>query len=228
MISVFIGFDSRETVAFHVLSHSIHVHATAPVTIAPLARNQLGTLLTRPRDPLQSTEFSFSRFLTPYLCGFHGWAIYLDCDMLFLDDVANLWALRDDRYAVMVVKHDYVPADTTKFLGAVQTRYARKNWSSVMLMNNARCRALTPAYVNAAPGLDLHQFKWLDDDALIGELPARWNHLVGESPHRPDVGNVHFTRGGPYFEEYRDCDYAAHWFATRDAALGADASRRSP
>ena len=227
MIRVFIGFDSRETAAFHVLSHSIHAHATEPVTIAPLARGQLGPLLTRERDPLQSTDFSFSRFLTPYLCDFRGWAIYLDCDMLFFDDVAKLWALRDDRYAVMVVKHDYVPRDDTKFLGAPQTKYARKNWSSVMLLNNARCHALTPAYVNSATGLDLHQFKWLDDESCIGPLPPRWNHLVGEYPRTPDVGNVHFTRGGPYFDAYRDCDYAADWFAARDAALQVDRPARS-
>jgi len=227
MIRVFIGFDSRETVAFHVLSHSIHAHATEPVTIAPLARRQLGPLFTRERDPLQSTDFSISRFLTPYLCDFHDWALFLDCDMLFLDDIAKLWALRDDRYAVMVVKHDYVPKDDTKFLGAVQTPYARKNWSSVMLFNNARCRALTPAYVNSATGLDLHQFKWLDDEAWIGELPPRWNHLIGEYPYTPDAGNVHFTRGGPYFDEYRDSDYAAHWFAARDAALRVDPRMRS-
>src|SRR5262245_1254812 len=101
MIRVFIGFDPRETVAFHVLSHSIHAHASEPVTIAPLALTQLGPLLGRARDPWQSTEFAFSRFLPPHLCRFEGWALYLDCDMLFLDDIAKLWALRDDRYAVM-------------------------------------------------------------------------------------------------------------------------------
>ena len=219
MIRVFIGFDPRETAAFHVLSHSIHAHASAPVTVAPLSLKQLDKVLRRERNPLQSTEFAFSRFLVPHLCGFEGWALFLDCDMLFRDDIAKLWALRDESFAVMVVKHEYVPKNTTKFLGAVQTKYKKKNWSSVMLLNNARCSALAPAYVNSASGLELHQFKWLKDDSLIGALPARWNHLVGEYPYDPGAANAHFTLGGPYFDEYRDCDYAGEWFAARDNML---------
>jgi hypothetical protein len=222
MIQVFIGFDPRETVAFHVLSHSIHVRASEPVTIAPLALSQLGKIFHRERNPLQSTEFSFSRFLAPYLCEYRGWALFLDCDMLFLDDIVGLWSLRDDRYAVQVVKHDYVPKEETKFLGAVQTKYEKKNWSSVMLFNNAKCTALTPDYVNTATGLQLHQFKWLDSENLIGALPARWNHLVGEYGKIGNPGNIHYTIGGPYFTEYRDCDYAADWFAARDGLLRVD------
>ena len=228
MIRVFVGFDPRETVAFHVLSQSIHAHASEPVAIAPIALHQLRSVFRRQRDPLQSTDFSFSRFLAPYLCDYEGWALFVDCDMLFLDDIAKLWSLRDDRYAVMVVKHDYVPHDAVKFLGAVQTAYPKKNWSSLMLLNNARCRALTPEYVETASGLDLHQFKWLGDDSLIGSLPQRWNHLVGEYEYSADAGNVHFTVGGPYFTEYRNSDYAADWFSARDAAVSVEQRRSGP
>jgi len=219
MIRVFIGFDAREDVAFGVLSHSIHARASEPVAIAPVMLSQLEGVYRRERNPLQSTDFSFSRFLTPYLCGYQGWAIFTDCDMLVLDDIAKLWLLRDERYAVQVVKHVHVPKEEVKFLGAVQTKYEKKNWSSVMLMNCARCTALTPEYVNRASGLELHQFKWLDGDHLIGELPHAWNHLVGFDPPRPDASLVHYTIGGPYFEAYRDCEYAAEWFAERDAML---------
>ena len=225
MIRIFIGFDARETAAFHVLSQSIHAHASEPVTIAPLALTQLGKVFHRERNPLQSTDFSFSRFLVPYLCDFQGWALFLDCDMLFRDDIAKLWALRDDHCAVMVVKHDYVPKEETKFLGAVQTKYQKKNWSSVMLFNNARCKALTPEFVNTASGLELHQFKWLTDDGEIGELPIRWNYLVGEYDFKPDAGNVHYTIGGPYFTEYKTCDYGDEWFATRESMLRVDQKR---
>lgn len=219
MINVFIGYDPRETVAFSVLAHSIHVRASEPVTIAPLMLGQLKQVLTRERHPLQSTDFSFSRFLTPYLSGYSGWSVFMDCDMLMLDDIASLFRLRDDRYAVMVVKHDHVPRETTKFLGEPQSRYEKKNWSSVMLFNNARCRALTPQYVNAASGLELHQFKWLESDALIGALPDRWNHLVGYNAPRQDAALVHYTLGGPYFDEYRDCEYAEAWRAERRRML---------
>jgi hypothetical protein len=215
MIRIFIGFDSRETVAFHVLSHSIHRRASEPVSIAPLMLSQLGGLMTRPRHPLQSTDFSFSRFLVPYLCDYQGWALFMDCDMLMLEDVAKLWALRDERFAVQVVKHDHVPTEKVKFLGAAQTKYEKKNWSSVMLFNCARCTALTPDYVNIASGLDLHRFNWLGDDALIGELPPGWNHLVDYDPPKPasELSLLHYTIGGPYFSEYRDCGYADLWRA---------------
>src|SRR3546814_8635598 len=119
-----------------------------------LALNQLSGLYTRPQHELQLTDFSFSRFLTPSLAGFQDWAIFMDDDMLVLDDIAKLWALRDDRYAVQVVKHDHVPQEDVKFLDKVQTKYEKKNWSSVMLFNCARCTALTPAYVNSATGLE--------------------------------------------------------------------------
>lgn len=222
MIRVFIGFDPREAVACNVLTHSIHDRASAPVSVAPIRLSQLGAVFTRARHPLQSTDFSFSRFLTPFLSDYTGWSIFMDCDMLMLDDIVRLYQLRDERYAVMVVKHEHLPREHVKFLDQPQSKYAKKNWSSVMLFNNPRCRALTPELVNQASGLELHQFKWLTDDGLIGELPSRWNHLVGYDPPRPDAALVHFTLGGPYFDEYRDCEYAAQWFAERDRMLRVD------
>jgi hypothetical protein len=222
MIRIFIGYDPREAVAFSVLAHSIHTRATQPVAIAPLMLSQLDGLLWRERHPLQSSDFSFSRFLTPHLCGYEGWALFMDCDMLVQDDVAQLWSLRDERYAVQVVKHDHVPRETTKFLGQPQTQYEKKNWSSVMLFNNARCRALTLDYVNSASGLDLHRFRWLESEDLIGEIPHRWNHLVGYDAAEARVGNAHFTVGGPYFRQWRDCEYAEEWRAAREAMLRVD------
>ena len=226
MIPVFIGYDPREAVAFSVLAFSIQARATQPVATAPLMLTQLSGVLTRERHPLQSTDFSFSRFLVPHLSGFSGWSVFMDCDMLVLDDIAKLWHLRDDRYAAMVVKHDHVPKETQKFLGEPQSKYEKKNWSSVMLFNNAKCKALTPEYVNRASGLELHQFKWLDSDRLIGELPERWNHLVGYNPPRPGAALVHYTLGGPYFEEYRDCEYSTEWRTERDAMLSTAAQPR--
>lgn len=223
MIRVFIGYDPREAVAYHVLCHSILSRASQPVQIMPLALQNLKQIFTREKHPLQSTEFSFSRFLVPYLSGYEGWSLFCDCDMLMLDDIINVWALRDDRYAVQVVKHDHKPKDDIKFLDKAQTRYEKKNWSSVILFNNAKCQALTPEYVNTATGLELHQFKWLSGDDLIGALPARWNHLVDYDPALPerDVSFLHYTEGGPYFENYKSCGYADVWFAERDRMLHA-------
>jgi len=222
MIRVFIGYDPREAVAFSVLSYSIHARASDAVAIAPLMLSEVKQVFTRERHPLQSTDFSFSRFLTPYLSDYAGWSLFMDCDMLMLDDVAQLWKLRDERYAVMVVKHNHVPREERKFLDQPQTAYQKKNWSSVMLFNNAKCRALSPEYVNKASGLELHQFKWLADDELIGAIPERWNHLVGYNAPRRDAALVHYTLGGPYFEEYRNCEYAEEWRRERDAMLRVD------
>ena len=219
MINIFIGYDPREAVAFGVLAHSIHARSSQPVSIAPLMLSQLKHIYARERHPLQSTDFSFTRFLVPYLSGHTGWSLFMDCDMLVLDDIAKLWALRDERYAVQVVKHNHVPKEDVKFLGAKQTKYEKKNWSSVILFNNAKCRALTPEYVNTATGLELHQFKWLGNDDLIGEIPHRWNHLVGYDAPNPDVSLVHYTIGGPYFDEYRDCEHADIWRQERTQML---------
>jgi hypothetical protein len=213
---VFIGFDSKEVVAYHVLCQSILERSSVPVSFTPISLDSLRGVFTRDRNQLQSTEFSFSRFLAPYLSGYEGWSLFLDCDMLFRRDIAELWALRDDRFAVMCCKHDYEPAEDVKFLGQVQTKYEKKNWSSVMLFNNARCAALTPEFVNTATGLQLHQFKWLGDDSEIGDLPLSWNHLVGVYDHDPNAANVHFTEGGPYFHDYSGVDYSEEWFAARD------------
>jgi hypothetical protein len=215
MIRVFIGYDQREAAAFAVLQHSIHRRASRPVAVAPVMLEQLKGVYKRERNPLQSTDFSFSRFLVPWMCDYEGWAVFMDCDQLVLEDIDRLWALRDERCAVQVVKHHHVPKEEVKFLGATQSKYEKKNWSSVMLINCARCRALTPDYVNAATGLELHQFKWLESDALIGELPSRWNHLVGYDAPRPDAALVHYTIGGPYFAEYQDCEYSREWFAEK-------------
>ena len=212
---IFIGYDQRETIAYHVLAHSILRIATAPVSITPIALHQLKKVFDRPRHPMQSNDFAFSRWLVPYLCDYKGWAIWMDCDMLIRRDIADLWALRDELFAVQVVQHNHVPVEQTKYLGQDQHAYWRKNWSSLMLLNCERCKKLTPEYVGTANGLDLHQFKWLSDDE-IGPLPWEWNYLVGydkkEQLIQP-VANAHFTIGGPWFEEYKDVEFSNDWRA---------------
>lgn len=216
---VYIGFDSKEVVAYHVFCQSILEKSSIPVEFLPISLNNLGGIFVRERNQLQSTEFSFSRFLVPYLSNYEGWSLFVDCDMLMRTDIAKLWELRDDHYSVMCVKHDYEPKVETKFLGQTQTKYEKKNWSSVILFNNAKCKALSPDFVNTATGLELHQFKWLESEDLIGALPQTWNWLVNEYEYNKSADLVHFTDGGPYFEEYKNDDYAEEWFAARDRVL---------
>jgi lipopolysaccharide biosynthesis glycosyltransferase len=221
---IFIGWDQREAVAYHVLCDSILRHASGPVSFMPLVQSQLRRqrLYTRPHDPLASTEFSLTRFLVPYLAGYTGMALFLDCDMLFQSDVYDLLVESDAHpgQAVYVCQHQYRPAKHVKFLGQTQSAYPRKNWSSVMLFNADLCRMLTPHYINrvASPS-DLHQFAWLGDQD-IGPLPLAWNYLVGEENQtqaKPD--NIHYTCGGPWFRDYQTCEHAQAWFDALDLAF---------
>lgn len=212
MIRIFIGYDEHETVAFHVLSHSLLRNSSEPIEIIPLVKRQLGKFYNRERSTIESTDFSFTRFLVPYLSGFSGWSIFMDCDMLCVADIAELWALQREESAVMCVKHEYQPSGGVKFLDQIQTKYEKKNWSSVMLFNNEKCMSLTPKVVESESGLYLHQFKWLSGDTQIGALPKEWNYLVGEpagSVTAPKL--IHYTLGGPYFDEYVNCEHADLW-----------------
>jgi hypothetical protein len=213
MIPVFIGYDVREAAAYHVLGQSIINRTTEPVAIVPLADRMLRGFDGQ-RDGTNS--FIYSRFLVPELMDYQGWAIYCDGDMLLRDDLAKLWALRDDSKAVMVVKHDYHTKHRQKLIGTPMecdnADYPRKNWSSLILWNcgHPRNRIITKEYVSEAPGSSLHRFQWLGDD-LIGELPREWNWLVGEYGLSADAKLVHFTYGAPCFSHYSRCDYASEW-----------------
>jgi len=218
-LHVYIGWDARESVAWHVLSHSILARSTMPVAIHPIKLAQL-PCLTRPRDPRQSNDFSFSRFLAPWLNGHEGWCLFLDADMLCRADIAELFALRDEDKAVQVVKHCYTPKYQKKYLGARQYVYQRKNWSSVMLFNcsHRQTTALTPSLVNVATGEYLHQFGWCSDD-VIGELPVEWNHLVEEYDENPDAKIVHWTNFGPWLDGHHDVEFAPEWRMERGKML---------
>ncbi len=216
VVRMFIGYDQIESGAYYTYEHSIHSRSSMPVSITPLRLSQLKSMFNRSWDAKQTNEFSFSRWLVPYLCGYQGWAIFTDCDMLCRDDIAELWALRDKQYSVMCIKHSHKPKESVKYLGLPQSSYEKKNWSSVMLFNCSKCTELTRDYVNTATGLQLHQFKWLEGDHLIGELPHEWNHLVGYDEINPEAKIAHFTTGGPYFRGYENVEFADEWFEESD------------
>lgn len=210
---IFIGYEPNEIVAFHTLVQSILEHAVEPVEIIPLGLQQLRGIHHRKRDPKQSNDFTYIRYLVPYLCGYQGKALFMDCDMLFRVDPTQLRQLTDEKYAVSVVQHNYEPRDDIKYLGTRQYAYPRKNWSSFMVFNCAHpdCRKLTPYLVDTVEARYLHRFEWTDDRE-IGSLDVRWNWLVGEYDDPPeDVFNVHWTVGGPYFHEYHGCDFTKDW-----------------
>ena len=195
-VRVFIGYDPRQAVAYHVLEHSLFTRATAPLTISPLV------LETLPMDRQGLTPFTFSRFLVPWLSGFRGWSLFLDLDMLVRGDIAELFAMADPQYAVMVVKNEQ-----------------QFEWPSAMLFNCAHPAnaVLTPDYIDE-PELspNPHFFDWLSPE-LVGALPAEWNHCVGYDAPRAEAKLVHYTQGVPYHEEVAGCEYAEVWQAELNA-----------
>lgn len=212
MIRIVIGFDQREAVAYHNFCQSILERASQPVSFTPLALNTLKGYEETHTDA--SNQFVYSRFLTPFLMDYAGWALFADGDMLVQDDIAKLFALKDESKAVMVVKHDYKTKAHDKYLGNKNQDYPRKNWSSVILWNcgHPANRCLDPHYVMTHPGSHLHRFAWLGDE-LIGELPKEWNWLTTEYPDNYEAKLLHYTLGTPCFADYATCDMAELWHA---------------
>tara|TARA_R100001163_G_C5067078_1_gene205939 strand:+ start:4091 stop:4753 length:663 start_codon:yes stop_codon:yes gene_type:complete len=214
-LKVFIGWDSRETDAYNVCVKSLKEHASQELDITPIVRETLIETgeYYRPQPEAGSVEFTYTRFLTPYLADYNGWALFIDCDFLFTKDVAELFAMADDKYALMCVKHDYVPRNAVKMDGQKQVSYPRKNWSSCILWNcsHPSNKALTKDIASSESGAFLHRFQFLNDEE-IGEIPLEWNWLEGEydKPETPPAV-IHFTNGGPWFDNWQDVDYAELW-----------------
>ena len=214
MISIYIVYDSRESVAYHVCSNSIIRHGTVPVSINPLSLKLLQNYEELHTDG--SNQFIYSRFLVPYLQNYSGWAIFIDGDMILRDDIKQLYEMRDESKAVQVVQHDYKTRMKVKYLGAKNEDYPRKNWSSVILWNcgHERNKILTPEFVQTATGAQLHRFSWLADD-LIGSLPKEWNWLPDEFGANDNAKLLHWTLGTPCFNEFAGANQAEEWHAER-------------
>ncbi len=210
LVRLVVGFDARETIAYHVFCQSVLEKTSLPVSFLPLVEQSLAGYKETHHDG--SNLFTYTRFLTPFLMGFEGWAIFADGDMVCRRDIAELWKLRDSSKAVQVVKHDYLTKSSTKYLGNKNENYPRKNWSSVVLWNcgHPENRCLTPNLVLSKDGSFLHRFQWLAD-SLIGELDREWNWLAIEYDENPSANLIHYTLGTPCFRGYRDSASSEHW-----------------
>jgi hypothetical protein len=208
MFNIYVGYDSRLDDVYNVCRHSILKNSK--VNVIPVKQQQLRDkgIYYRPLDEQGSTEFTLTRFLVPLLNNYIGWSLFCDCDFLWTVDVNQVFDHRDDKYAVMVVKHDYKPKTLTKMDGRKQYFYPKKNWSSLMLFNNSRCHMLTSNLVNTESGSYLHQFKWIDEEQ-IGSLSNEYNYLVGYNTGTFKA--LHYTDGGPWFDQYKDTEYNKLW-----------------
>lgn len=223
MLDLYIGYDPAEQAAYDALVNSLNMYSIIKPKPLDEERLRASGLYTRPIDKRGqyydmlsnapcSTEFATSRFLTPLLCQ-SGWAMFIDCDMVFNCDPIEILLHADRSKAVMVVKHEHEGAEKSKMCGMAQTVYNRKNWSSVMLFNcdHPANRRLSLRDVNERPGRDLHQFYWLNDDE-IGELPNDWNWLVGVQPKPESPKLCHFTLGGPWFKDWEPQEHDDIWY----------------
>ena len=214
-MKVYVGYDTREDIAYQVCEHSIK-RRNGKADVVALKQSELREqgLYTREIDKLSSTEFTFTRFFIPYLQGYKGWAVFCDCDFVWKISPSELEKFCDDSKAVVCVQHDYTPEEGTKMDGQVQLLYPRKNWSSMVLWNcgHPSNKKLTTELINKETGKYLHRFSWLDDSE-IGSLPHEYNWLVGwyKEPKDGSPKILHYTEGGPWFEIYRDCEYADVW-----------------
>jgi lipopolysaccharide biosynthesis glycosyltransferase len=217
-INIVVGFDQREAVAYHTFTQSVIEKSSIPVFFIPLAVNTLKDYKETHKD--RSNDFIYSRFLTPYLNNFTGWAIFADGDMVCQSDIKELWDLRDESKALLVVKHNYQTKKSIKYLGNINENYPRKNWSSLILWNCAhpKHRMLTPEFIANQSGKFLHRFSWLEDHD-IGELPVEWNWLAVEYPVNTKAKIIHYTLGTPCFKDYRDTDMSDNWFNVHRRSL---------
>lgn len=208
-LQVYVGYDPRESVAYHVCCNSLIRHSTIPLTITPLALNTMRFYEEQHGDG--SNAFIYSRFLVPYLNGYEGIALFLDGDMVVRTDISAILEYLTDDVDVAVVKHDYKTKAPTKYLGNKNEDYPRKNWSSVIVWRCDAHKMLSPQFVQSQTGAYLHRFSWLADHR-IGAIPRTWNWLVDEYEHNENAQLLHYTLGIPAFEAYRDCDHSAEWW----------------
>lgn len=219
MKTIFIGYDNREAIAYHTCVNSLIRHASKPLTICPLALNNMkGFYREEKRVTIEgynpSNQFIFSRFLVPSMMDYEGWGLFIDGDMIVTEDIYNLFALADESKAVQVVQHNYKTKFPVKYLNQVNGDYPRKNWTSVMLFNCAHPdnKKLTPEYISTASGKELHRIEWTDE---VGALPIEWNWLPDEYGANPNAKLIHYTVGTPCFHDYATTPMADLWHKER-------------
>jgi lipopolysaccharide biosynthesis glycosyltransferase len=209
MFNVYVGYDSKLDDVYNVCRFSI-LRNSNNVNVIPIKQNLLREqkIYNREMDSEGTTEFTLTRFLGPLMNNYTGWSLFCDCDFLWTVNINEVFELRDDKYSVMVVKHDYQPKNNIKMQGQRQHIYPKKNWSSLMLFNNSKCKILTSELIDTAKTSYLHQFEWVEENN-IGSLPTEYNFLVGYNSG--SFKALHYTDGGPWYKQYENCDYSELW-----------------
>ena len=209
-VRLFIGHDSKQSAISDTCRLSIQDHSDIRIDTIHLSSLESGGLFWR-QQAEGSTDFAFTRFLTPYLKGFYGYAIFCDSDFIWNCDPLDLLDLIDPMKAVSVVQHNIQKDQIKPFKmdGQKQSWYPRKNWSSLMVFNcdHPFTKRLTPHTVSESPAGYLHEFQWCDNKS-IGSIPHTYNYLVGYYNDISDPKAVHYTDGGPWHAGYENVEFA--------------------
>lgn len=209
-VRLFIGHDSKQSAISDTCRLSIQDHSDIRIETIHLSSLEASGLFWR-QQAEGSTDFAFTRFLTPYLKGFYGYAIFCDSDFIWNCDPLDLLDLIDPMKAVSVVQHNIQKDQIKPFKmdGQKQSWYPRKNWSSLMVFNcdHPFTKRLTPHTVSESPAGYLHEFQWCDNKS-IGSIPHTYNYLVGYYNDISDPKAVHYTDGGPWHAGYENVEFA--------------------
>ena len=195
-LKVFIGVDRRQPLAYNVARNSVERHAKSRVQVEPLRIDWL------PITRQGLTEFTFSRYLVPWLMGYKGQAVFLDGDMVVKIDITRILDDLDPLAAVSIVKSRQ-----------------RFEWPSLMVFNCAHplCAVLTPEFVES-PANSPHTLEWAAD--ATGTLDPSWNYCVGYDTTGADTAKIiHFTAGIPCWPETKQCGMAGAWREELSKAL---------
>jgi len=191
-LHIFIGMDERQPLAYTVCRSSIERHASNRVLIEPLQ------LKFMPITRRGLTQFTFSRYLVPWLMHYHGQGVFMDADIIVRGDIYELADLAQRTDApVSVVKGVH-----------------RFEWPSMMVFNNSKCKVLTPDFIEKDQPQKLN---WAEK---IGEMPREWNHCVGYDEPNPNAKLIHYTQGIPCWEETKDCEHSQAWMEEAQYVMG--------
>lgn len=214
-MKIYVGYDSSQEESFDVCVKSIKHNSN--IEIIPIVKSDLEEKFLYVENKTGSTEFSFTRFLVPFLNDYKDFAIFCDSDFIWDCDPLELESYIDSTKSVSVVKHDIKPEQVpkTKMNNQEQFWYPKKNWSSLMLFNCSHqdCADLKPSTISYCSGKYLHEFEWTKEEN-IGDLPKMYNYLVGYGYYDGELKPkaIHFTSGGPWYKDYQDVEFCNQWY----------------
>ncbi|MBY0549074.1 MAG: hypothetical protein K2W95_17505 [Candidatus Obscuribacterales bacterium] len=207
-MKVFIGASSTEWLPAKVLEYSIRKNASFAVQTVNLANCVRPFKMPLDASNKPRTPFSFQRFLIPELMQYSGRAIYLDSDMLVLQDIAKLWRMPFSG-ANLICTSALNQAQRAVQYSVMLLDCNSLNWNIDTLVNDLDSGALS--YEALVHGMAAAR-------KPAARIPPTWNFLDKYVPGTTAL--IHYTNmhSQPWLS--RENDAAAVWFQhLREAVL---------